>query len=109
MDTVCADTRICWHMHRTSGGTDRSGEEGFVFLPLYSFGTLDYMSILPSKDCSSAALFETPWTVAPQASLSIGFSRQEYWSGLSFPSPEGYCQTWNRTHVSCTGRWILYH
>ena len=29
----------------------------------------------------------TPWTVARQAPLSIGFSRQEYWSGLPFPSP----------------------
>ena len=28
-----------------------------------------------------------PWTVAPQAPLSMGFSRQEYWSGLPFPSP----------------------
>ena len=28
-----------------------------------------------------------PWTVAYQASLSMGFSRQEYWSGLPFPSP----------------------
>ena len=28
----------------------------------------------------------TPWTVACQAPLSIGFSRQEYWSGLPFPS-----------------------
>ena len=29
----------------------------------------------------------TPWTVALQAPLSMGFSRQEYWSGLPFPSP----------------------
>ena len=29
----------------------------------------------------------SPWTVAHQASLSLGFSRQEYWSGLPFPSP----------------------
>ena len=29
----------------------------------------------------------TPWTVALQAPLSIGFPRQEYWSGLLFPSP----------------------
>ena len=29
----------------------------------------------------------TPWTAAYQALLSIGFSRQEYWSGLPFPSP----------------------
>ena len=32
--------------------------------------------------------FVTPWTVARQAPLSMGFSRQEYWSGLPFPSPE---------------------
>ena len=31
--------------------------------------------------------FATPWTVAHQASLSVGFSRQEYWSELSFPPP----------------------
>ena len=31
----------------------------------------------------------TPWTVAYQASPSMGFSRQEYWSGLPFPSPGG--------------------
>ena len=33
-------------------------------------------------------LFATPWTVVHQTSLSLGFSRQEYWSGLPFPSPE---------------------
>ena len=32
-------------------------------------------------------LFATPWTVAHQAPLSMGFSRQEYWSGLPFPPP----------------------
>ena len=32
-------------------------------------------------------LFATLWTVARQAPLSMGFSRQEYWSGLPFPSP----------------------
>ena len=32
-------------------------------------------------------LFVTPWSVAYQASPSMGFSRQEYWSGLPFPSP----------------------
>ena len=31
--------------------------------------------------------FATPWTVVNQAPLSIGLSRQEYWSGLPFPSP----------------------
>ena len=36
---------------------------------------------------SHVRLFVTPWTVAHQAPLSMGFSRQEYWSGLPFPSP----------------------
>ena len=35
----------------------------------------------------SVRLFATPWTVAYQASQSMGFSRQVYWSGLPFPSP----------------------
>ena len=33
--------------------------------------------------------FVTPWTVAHQAPLSMGFSKQEYWSGLPFPSLTG--------------------
>ena len=39
---------------------------------------------LVAKLCPTLA---TPWTVACQAPLSMGFSRQEYWSGLPFPSP----------------------
>ena len=35
----------------------------------------------------SCPTFATPWTVAYQASPSMGFSRQEYWIGLPFPSP----------------------
>ena len=40
------------------------------------------------KLLSRVLLFVTPWTVAYQAPLPMGFSRQEYWSGLPFPSPE---------------------
>ena len=36
---------------------------------------------------SRVRLSATPWTVARWASLSMGFPRQEYWSGLPFPSP----------------------
>ena len=39
------------------------------------------------KSLSRVRLFATPWTVAYQASPSMGFFRQEYWSGLPFPSP----------------------
>ena len=38
---------------------------------------------------SHVRLFATLWTVAHQAPLSMGYSRQEYWSGLPFPPPRG--------------------
>ena len=37
--------------------------------------------------CSVVSDSATPWTVAHQAPLSMGFSRQQYWNGLPFPSP----------------------
>ena len=40
------------------------------------------------KSFSRVRLFVTPWTVAYQAPQSMEFSRQEYWSGLPFPSPQ---------------------
>ena len=40
------------------------------------------------KSLSRVWLFATPWTIAYQSPLSMGFSRQGYWSGLPFPSPE---------------------
>ena len=52
--------------------------------------------------------FATPWTVAYQASLAHGFSRQEYWSGLPFPS-RGSSRRRDRTQVSSIGRQTLYH
>ena len=39
------------------------------------------------KSLSHVQLFATPWTVAHQAPPSVGFSKQEYWSGLLFPAP----------------------
>ena len=43
--------------------------------------TLCHCSVTPAQ------LFRTPWTVARQAPLSMGFPRQEYWSELPFPPP----------------------
>ena len=40
------------------------------------------------KSLSRVQLFATPWIVAYQTPPSMGFSRQECWSGLPFPSPE---------------------
>ena len=45
------------------------------------------ISVTEVKSLSRVRLFVTPWTVAHQASPSMEVSRQEYWSGLPFPSP----------------------
>ena len=52
--------------------------------------------------------FSTLWTVAHQAPLSMGFSRQEYWSGCHFLLQGTFLIT-DWTWVSCIGKWILYH
>ena len=51
------------------GRVQRIGRLGLTYIHLFS------------------GCFVTSWTVAHQAPLSMGFSRQEYWSGLPFPSP----------------------
>ena len=49
---------------------------------------------------SHVQLFATPWTIACLAPLSMGFPRQEYWSGLPFP-PLVDLPKRDRTHISC--------
>ena len=47
----------------------------------------DFLRLCVLSHFSHVQLFVTPWTVACQAPLSMGFSRQEYWSGLPCPPP----------------------
>ena len=65
----------------------RSTAVGCHFLLQYMKGKLKVKSL------SRVQLFETPWTAAYQAPLSMGFSRREYWSGVPLPSPpmQGIC------------------
>ena len=51
----------------------------YIYTYIYTHG-----GGLVTKLCPTLA---TPWTAAHQAPLPVGFSRQEYWSGLPFPSP----------------------
>ena len=67
---------------------------------------LNYLVVvLVTKSCPTLV---TPWTVALQAPLSMGFPRHEYWSGLPFPSPGDLPDPGNQALISCTGRQILY-
>ena len=65
---------------------------GYISLLLKAPG---FPSLLEDKErkkvnsLSCVRFFATLWTVAYQAPLSMGFSRQEYWSGMPFPSPGG--------------------
>ena len=61
---------------------------------------------------SHVQLFATLWMIAQQASLSMGFSRQGYWSGLPCPRPEHLPNPGiepESLKSVCTGRWVLYH
>ena len=55
------------------------------------------------QSLSPVQLFATPWTVAYQASPSMGFSRQEYWSGVPLPSPGESSRPRDQTQVSRIG------
>ena len=73
--------------------TVHSSKKSFTFkkksFQRFSFDFKHLLKILKVKvkSLSHVGLFATPWTVAYNAYQSIGFSRQEYWSGLPFPSP----------------------
>ena len=60
------------------------------------------------KLLSRVQLFATQWTVAYQAPLSMGFSRQEYWSGLLFPSPQDLPNPGSNPGLPHCGQ-TLYH
>ena len=69
-------THLMRNLHAGQEATVRTGH-----------GETDWFQIGKVKSLSRVLLFATPWTVAYQASLSMGFSKQECWSGLPFPSP----------------------
>ena len=73
-----------------------SSPPGSLVPEIFQTRTLEWVAIsfsnawkgkMKVKSLSRVQLLETPWTAAYQAPLSMGFSRQEYWSGVSLPSP----------------------
>ena len=72
--------RKCWNSASFSVSLQNTRFLDLFFKLLYAYSFACVLSCF-SPVCA------TPWTVAHQASLSVGFSRQEYWSGLSCPPP----------------------
>ena len=98
---VWASSRRWWRTGKPGGCEESDMTEQlnnkwlFIFIDVITpifwifFSSLDVWTALKVKvkSLSCVRLFLTPWTVAYWASLSMGFSRQEYQSGLPFPSP----------------------
>ena len=77
-----------WVNSRSWWWTGKSGVLRFMGLQRVGYDWATELNWCQSPSLSvTVRLFETPWTVAYQASFSMRFPRQEYWSGLSFPSP----------------------
>ena len=77
------------------------GPPGFPVPGILQARTLEWVAIsfsnvwkwkVKGKSLSRVRLLATPWTAADQAPPSIGFSRQEYWSGLLLPSPSSHAK-----------------
>ena len=79
------------------------------FTHMISYTPMLLLLLLLSR-FSCAQLCVTPQTADHQAFLSMGFSRQEYWSGLSFPSPMHACMLSCVSHVQlCVTLWTAAH
>ena len=99
---------------RGAGRAQSIPEKIKLFLCLFSVSCVIFQkefSFLPCvlSRCSHVQLFLTLWSIAHQAPLAMGFSKQEYWSGLPFPSPGIFpTQGLNPTSLASLGRRILY-
>ena len=97
----------CWILQTCS----KSYREIFPFgvpLLLTSVGTCTalHLPFWTVSDLSvSRSVFATPWTIAHQAPLSMGFSSQEYWSGLLCPSPGIFPTQGSNPHLSHLRHW----
>ena len=86
---------LIWSIYNKGGKNIQQGQD-HLFNKWYQkdwTATCKRIKLLPHtvkvKSLSRVQLFATPWTVAYHAPPSMGFSRQESWSGLPFPSPGG--------------------
>ena len=71
-----------WNINLYTNQIQNKFEFTLVYSSVFLFVVVAIIQLL-----SLVQLFETPWTVAHQVPLPMEFSRQEYWSGLPFPTP----------------------
>ena len=97
---------LAWKISGTiqSMGLQRVRHDWAIFTSL-PFTCL-HMCVFVLSLFSHVWLFASIWTIVFQVSLSMGFSRQEYWSGLLCPPPGESFRPRDGTNISC-GRWVL--
>ena len=78
-------------------------------LVIFELGQLNFLYSVCDQSLSHVRLFATPWTVAHQASLSLGFPRQEYWNGLPFSPPGDLPDPGIKPAFPALAGQILYH
>ena len=105
---------ICWHcLCFHSGGENKPGALSLRWVPLHlAAHTFPQPAWCIPSHFSRVQLYATLQAVACLAPLSMGFPRQEYWSGLPCPSPADLPDSEIKTYVSyvpCISRQILYH
>ena len=82
-----------------------SNDWGRIRGPRISEGVI--LTVHGDTSLSCVQLFPTEWTVAHQAPLSMGFSRQAYWSGMPFLSPGALIHSGIKSSsASCVGKWV---
>ena len=100
-----------WNQWREAGSDIDFAIQGVVRSPAVCFTQKLFRnaeSQFFARVLSCIWLSATPWTVVHQSSLSMGFPRQEYWSGLPCPLPGDHPDAGIES-VSCIGRQIFYH
>ena len=88
------------------GSPPGSPVPGILQARTLEWGAISFSSawkwIVKGKSLSRVRLLATPWTTAYQALPSMGFSRQEYWSGVPLPSPLQAYRRWQLLQCHCS-------
>ena len=100
------DANISGQVVATRPGKTSNPDREFLPKPpsLRALGA-KYLPALLSRSIMSDSV--TPWTLALQAPLSMEFSRQEYWSGLPFPTPGIFPTQGSYSHLLCLPHWQI--
>ena len=98
-------SEVCWWLSQNLTIMLSYSWEVSRFMPQIILSAVFWDCACMLSSFSHVCLFSTLWTVAGQAPLPMRFSRQEYWSGLPFPSPGDLPPPRDRTHNSCLLHW----